>query len=66
MDEPFPGTAFFKPFQKFDFYGDILIKVTLMQSDSARLPKGLLSSPALLLLGLIISLQRHRQTVPAF
>jgi hypothetical protein len=44
----------------------MLIKVTLMQSDSARLPKGLLSSPALLLLGLIISLQRHRQTVPAF
>ncbi|MDE2634551.1 MAG: hypothetical protein OSA82_15735 [Paracoccaceae bacterium] len=66
MDEPFPSMAFFKPFQKFDFYGDILIKVTLMQSDSVRLPKGLLSSPALLLLGLIISLQRRRQTVPAF
>jgi hypothetical protein len=66
LDEPFPGTAFFKPFQKFDFYGDILIKVTLMQSDSVRLPKGLLSSPALLLLGLIISLQCRRQTVPAF
>ena len=58
--------AFFKPFQKFDFYGDILIKVTLMQSDSVRLLKGLLSSPALLLLGLIISLQRRRQNVPAF
>jgi hypothetical protein len=37
-----------------------------VQIDAVRLPKELFYIPALLLLGLIISLQRRRQTVPAF
>ena len=58
--------AFFELFQKFDFYGNTSGTVTVVQIDAVRLPKELLYIPALLLLGLITSLQRRRQTVPAF
>ena len=66
LKEPFPGTAFFELFQKFDFYDNTSGTVTVVQIDAVRLPKELFYIPALLLLGLITSLQRRRQTVPAF
>ncbi|MDG2404660.1 MAG: DUF3394 domain-containing protein, partial [Paracoccaceae bacterium] len=66
LDEPFPGTAFFEIFQKFDFYGDIPVTVTLVQTDAERLPKEFFYIPALMLLGFIIAIQRRRQTIPAF
>jgi len=66
LEEPFPGTAFFELFQKFNFYDNTSGTVTVVQIDAVRLPKEFLYMPALLLLGLITSLQRRRQTVPAF
>ena len=66
LEEPFPGTAFLELFQKFDFYDNTSGTVTVVQIDAVRVPKELFYIPALLLLGLVTSLQRHRQTVPAF
>ena len=49
LEEPFPGTAFFELFQKFDFYDNTSGTVTVVQIDAVRLPKELLYIPALLL-----------------
>ncbi len=66
MEKPFPSMAFFEPFQKFDFYDNTSGTVTVVQIYAVRLLKELLYISALLLLGLITSLQRLQQTVPAF
>lgn len=66
IEEPFPGTPFFEPFQSFDFYGDTPVEVVEVRQEAERLPKEIFYIPALLLLGLVIALQRRRTDVPAF
>ncbi|WP_153769120.1 TRAP transporter permease [Labrenzia sp. CE80] len=66
IEEPFPGTPFFEPFQSFDFYGDMPVEVVEVRQEAERLPKEIFYIPALLLLGLVIALQRRRTDVPAF
>ncbi|MBS8259468.1 DUF3394 domain-containing protein [Roseibium polysiphoniae] len=66
IEEPFPGTPFFEPFQSFDFYGDTPVQVVEVRQEAKRLPKEIFYIPALLLLGLVIALQRRRTDVPAF
>lgn len=66
LDEPIAGSVFFTTFQKFDFYGDKPVEIAIVQTEAERLPKEIFYIPALLLLGLVIAMQRRRQTVPAF
>ena len=66
LEEPFPGTAFFQTLQMFDFYADPFVTVRNVQLPAERLPKEVFYLPALLLLGLVVLLQRRRQTTPAF
>ena len=66
VDEPMPGTPYFTKFQMFDFYGDQPVEIALAQLEASRLPKEVFYIPALLVLGLVIAMQRRRQTQPAF
>jgi len=66
LEEPFAGTAFFQTLQMFDFYADPLVVVENVQLPAERMPKEVFYLPALLLLGLVVLLQRRRQTTPAF
>ncbi|AZB65298.1 TRAP transporter fused permease subunit [Cereibacter sphaeroides] len=66
MDEPMFGTDYQQKLQGFDFYGSERVEVSSLQSPAHRPPKQLFYIPALLLLGLVIALQRRRQTKPAF
>ncbi len=66
IEEPMPGTPYFKRFQMFDFYGDKPVEVARVELDAARMPKEVFYIPALLVLGLVIAMQRRRQTQPAF
>ncbi|MFQ6777260.1 TRAP transporter permease [Cereibacter sphaeroides] len=66
MDEPMFGTDYQQKLQGFDFYGTERVEVSSLQSPAHRPPKQLFYIPALLLLGLVIALQRRRQTKPAF
>ncbi|WP_101339891.1 TRAP transporter permease [Cereibacter azotoformans] len=66
MDEPMFGTDYQQRLQGFDFYGAERVEVTTLQSPADRPPKQLFYIPALLLLGLVVALQRRRQTKPAF
>ncbi|VAW21635.1 TRAP-type uncharacterized transport system, fused permease component [hydrothermal vent metagenome] len=66
LDEPIIGSQFFTTLQDFDFYGDVPVQIVTVQVENQRMPKELFYIPALLLLGLIIMVQRRRQTVPAF
>ncbi|MCV6546663.1 MAG: TRAP transporter permease [Cohaesibacter sp.] len=60
LDEPFPGTAFSKKLQSFNFYGDepVVIKSAKLSAD--QLPKELIFIPGLLLLGLVYMMQKMR------
>ncbi len=66
LEEPFAGTAFFQTLQMFDFYADPLVRVDKVQLPADRLFKEIFYVPALLVLGLVVLLQRRRQTKPAF
>ena len=66
LEEPLPASKFEKDLKSFDFYGDNPVVVTSVQMPNDRPPKEVLYIPALLLLGLVILLQRRRQTQPAF
>ena len=66
IDEPFAGTQFFQELGDYDFYGDEPVEIAVVQREAERWPKEIFYIPALLLLGLVILLQRRRQTVPAF
>jgi TRAP transporter 4TM/12TM fusion protein len=66
LDEPFPGTPFFTTLQMFDFYGDTPVEIDQVELPAERWPKEVFYLPALLLLGLVVLLQRRRQTQPAF
>lgn len=66
VEEPFAGTPFFQEFSSYDFYGDVPVTIETVQTPAKRMPKEIFYIPALLLLGLVVLLQRRRQTVPAF
>jgi hypothetical protein len=66
MDEPMFGTPYQTKLQGFDFYGDDRVQVTSLLQPADRMPKQIFWIPALLLLGLVIVMQRRRQTKPAF
>ncbi|MFT4728925.1 MAG: TRAP transporter 4TM/12TM fusion protein [Granulosicoccus sp.] len=66
LDEPFAGTAFFQTLQMFDFYDDPLVRIDQVLIPAERVAKEVFYIPALLLLGIVVLLQRRRQTKPAF
>ncbi|POF30637.1 TRAP transporter permease [Roseibium marinum] len=66
LEEPLPGTPYFTQLQGYDYYADESVVVSKVQLPAERMPKEVFYIPALLLLGLVILMQRRRQTVPAF
>ncbi len=66
LEEPMAGTQFFSELSDYDFYGDEPVEIAHVQKEAKRWFKEVFYIPALLLLGLVILLQRRRQTVPAF
>jgi TRAP transporter 4TM/12TM fusion protein len=66
LDEPMFGTETAEALIDFDFYTDDPVTLANVQVARDRLPEQVFYIPALLLLGLVILLQRRRQTKPAF
>ena len=66
MDEPAFGSETAEALVDFDFYADEPVQLAAVQVPQARWPAQIFYVPALLLLGLVILLQRRRQTKPAF
>ena len=66
LDEPMFGTPYQEELGDFDFYGDQQVQLVTVSVEADRLPQQIFYIPALLLLGLVIMLQRRRQTQPAF
>lgn len=64
--EPFVGTPFFEVLQDFDFYDDAPVVLERIERSTERPVKEIFYIPALLLLGLVMFMQRRRQTTPAF
>lgn len=66
LDEPMFGTEVAETLSDFDFYSDTPVQVASVQAPVNRMPAQVFFIPALLLLGVVIMLQRRRQTKPAF
>ena len=67
LQEPMFGTELQEKLSDFDFYSDQPVRISeVLAPNSGRLPAQIFYLPALLLLGLVIVLQRRRQTKPAF
>jgi len=66
LDEPMFGTSTAEALIDFDFYTDRPVEIAAVEVARNRMPKEVFYVPALLLLGLVILLQRRRQTKPAF
>ena len=66
MDEPMFGTAYQSQLGGFDFYLDERVEVASLLTPNHRMPKQVFYIPALLLFGLVVVMQRRRQTKPAF
>jgi TRAP transporter 4TM/12TM fusion protein len=66
LDEPMFGSDTAEALADFDFYADEPVRLASVQTAADRLPAQIFFIPALLLLGLVILLQRRRQTQPAF
>ncbi|MDN2567766.1 TRAP transporter permease [Aquibium sp. A9E412] len=66
LEEPMFGSTAAEKLADFDFYSDTPVELAVVQVPRDRLPAQLFYLPALLLLGLVIALQRRRQTKPAF
>jgi TRAP transporter 4TM/12TM fusion protein len=66
MDEPMFGTPTAEKLADFDFYADTPVELASVQAPVDRWPAQIFYIPALLLLGLVIVLQKRRQTKPAF
>ena len=66
LDEPMFGSDTAETLSNFDFYADEPVRLAAVQTATERLPAQIFYIPALLLLGLVILLQRRRQTKPAF
>jgi hypothetical protein len=67
FEEPLPGTKFEALSNTYDFYDDAKpVVVSAVKVENDRVVKEVFYIPALFLLGLVIMLQRRRQTQPAF
>ncbi|GAB5446009.1 TRAP transporter permease [Gymnodinialimonas sp.] len=66
LDEPMFGTDASEALIDFDFYADNPVQLAAVQVAQDRWPEQIFYLPALLLLGIVILLQRRRQTKPAF
>ena len=66
LDEPMFGTDTAERLSDFDFYADTPVQLSAVQVPVNQMPAQIFFIPALLLLGLIVLLQRRRQTKPAF
>ena len=67
LDEPMLGTPLAESLgDGFDFYSETPVELAAVQAPRQRMPKQVFYIPALILLGIVILLQRRRQTKPAF
>ncbi|SDE81419.1 TRAP transporter permease [Limimaricola pyoseonensis] len=66
LDEPMFGTETAEKLSNFDFYAEQPVELAEVLAPRERITKYVFYIPALLLLGLVIMLQRRRQTKPAF
>jgi TRAP transporter 4TM/12TM fusion protein len=66
LEEPMFGSPYQEKLADFDFYADQQVELVTVGREADRLPQQLFYIPALLLLGLVMFLQRRRQTQPAF
>jgi TRAP transporter 4TM/12TM fusion protein len=66
IEEPFPNTPFFTDLQRFDFYGDVPVKIDVIRIATERWAKELFYIPALILLAFVCLLQWRRAEVPPF
>ncbi|CAM4297275.1 TRAP transporter permease [Palleronia rufa] len=67
LEEPMFGTELQEKLANFDFYSDEPVRISeVLGPNNSRLPAQIFYLPALLVLGLVIVLQRRRQTKPAF
>jgi TRAP transporter 4TM/12TM fusion protein len=66
LDEPMFGSETAEALIDFDFYAETPVELAAIEVARDRMPAQLFYIPALLLLGLVILLQRRRQTKPAF
>ncbi len=66
LEEPMFGSPMADTLSGFDFYGAEPVQLVAVEAPADRLPAQLFYIPALLLLGLVIAMQRRRQTQPAF
>jgi TRAP transporter 4TM/12TM fusion protein len=66
LDEPMFGTPTAETLEDFDFYAETPVVLGSVQVPRDRVPAQLFFIPAVLLLGVVILLQRRRQTKPAF
>ncbi len=66
LEEPMFGSPIQEQLSNFDFYADDPVRISEVLAPRERMPAQIFYLPALLLLGLVIMLQRRRQTTPAF
>jgi len=66
LDEPTFGTPNERLGSEFDFYADEPVVVAEVLAPAERMAKEVFYVPALVLLGIVLLLQRRRQTKPAF
>ncbi|MBV6656423.1 MAG: TRAP transporter permease [Devosiaceae bacterium] len=66
LDEPMFGSDASEALIDFDFYAADPVRLADVQVEQERLPEQIFYIPALALLGVVIMLQRRRQTKPAF
>lgn len=60
LEEPFPGTPFFRQMSGFDFYGDAPVVIAEVKETAPQLPKEIVFIPAFLLLALLMFIQNRR------
>ena len=66
LDEPMFGTETAEALIDFDFYAEEPVQLAAVEIARERMPEQVFYIPALVLLGIVILLQRRRQTKPAF
>jgi TRAP transporter 4TM/12TM fusion protein len=66
LDEPMFGTPTAEKLADFDFYAETPVELAAIQVPRDRMPAQVFFLPALLLLGVVVLVQRRRQTRPAF
>ncbi|MBJ3761167.1 TRAP transporter permease [Maribius pontilimi] len=66
LEEPMFGSPVQEKLGNFDFYSDDPVRISQVLAPRDRMPAQIFYIPALVVLGLVIVLQRRRQTKPAF